>query len=783
MYLQILKKDLKRKKTMNVILFIFITLAATFIASSANNMISVMTALDDYMEMAEVPDYWFNTVEKEEVERFETFAKENDYDYNYGELAQIDPKNIKINGETMDYANTVLVSKVEGSTKIFDSNDKEITKVKDGEIYVTAERFYSNENEFEIGKEITFTVNGKKKIFTVKDCTKDIMFGSAMAGSTRFLISDNDYQFFSGDETSKYYSVNMYTDDEDYKDKIADLDLNQISQIYKETIKLVYIMDMLIAAILLIVSVCLILISMIILRFTIQFTLSEEFREIGVMKAIGIGNAKIRGLYIVKYFAISLVGAVIGFFLSVPFGEMMMESVSRNIVIANESRVFLNGICAIATAAIVVGFCYLCTRKIKKFSPIDAIRNGETGERFAKKSALSLHKSHFSPIPFMAVNDIFSQIKRFITMIIIFVLGLLLIIIPINTINTLQSAKLISWFNMAHCDHVIGQETLFNAESNNKKVIQDRLDEVEDVFSEHSIEADVFQEVLFRMSISYGNKKSSSLAFQGMGDVTTKQYTYMEGTAPQSTNEVAITKKIAENIGANIGDEVNIKNGETEKKYMVTAIYQSMNNMGEGIRFHEDAELDYSYVFGCFGLQIKYKDNPNSKTFAERTDLLEKEFKDAKIYDAGSYINEMIGDIAGQLQSVKQLILIVVLCINMLVTVLMVRSFITKEKGQIAMLKSIGFSDGSLVKWQTLRIGVILLLSTIIATLLSTPLSQACVGPVFQMMGAYTIEFEVKPLEVYVMYPLVVFCVTCLSGMFAALRVRKVQTSDLSIME
>lgn len=782
MYRQILKKDLKRKKTMNFILFIFIVLAATFIASSVNNMISVVTALDDYMEMAEAPDYWFGTFEKKEVERFETFAKEHDYDYRYGKLVQIDPKNIKINGKTMDYANTVFVSKIEGSTKIFDSNDKEITKVKDGEIYVTAERFYSGDSNFEIGKDITFTINGKKKTFTVKDYTKDIMYGTAMMGSTRFLISDKDYEFFSGDETSKCYSVNMYTDD-DYKEKITALDLNIVSEANKEELKLVYIMDMLIAAILLIVSVCLILISMIILRFTIQFTLNEEFREIGVMKAIGIGNGKIRGLYVVKYFAISLVGAMIGFFLSVPFGEMMMESVSQNIVITSENRIFLNGICAIATAAMVVGFCYLCTGKIKKFSPIDAIRNGETGERFAKKNALSLHKSHFSPISFMAINDIFSEIKRFITMIIIFVLGLLLIIIPINTINTLQSAQLISWFNMAPCDHVISQETLFNAESNNKKMIQDRLDEVKDVLSEHNMEADVFQEVVFRMSISYENKKSSSLAFQGMGDVTTKQYIYMEGTAPQNVNEVAITKKIAENIGANIGDEVKIKNGKSEKKYMVTALYQSMNNMGEGIRFHENEELDYSYVFGCFGIQIKYKDNPNSKTFAERNDLLEKEFKNAKIHDAGSYINEMIGDVAGQLQSVKQLILVVVLCINILVTVLMVKSFITKEKGQIAMLKAIGFSDSSLIKWQTLRIGVILLLSTIIATLLSTPLSQACVGPIFQMMGAYTIEFEVKPFEVYVMYPLIVLCVTCISGMFAALRVRKIQTSDLSIME
>ena len=46
------------------------------------------------------------------------------------------------------------------------------------------------------------------------------MFGSAMAGSTRFLISDNDYQFFSGDETSKYYSVNTWKDIYKYFEKL-----------------------------------------------------------------------------------------------------------------------------------------------------------------------------------------------------------------------------------------------------------------------------------------------------------------------------------------------------------------------------------------------------------------------------------------------------------------------------------------------------------------------------------------------------------------------------------
>ena len=58
MYLRILKKDLKRKRTMNVILLVFIILASMFMSSGVSNIITVTTALDSYFEMADVPDYW-----------------------------------------------------------------------------------------------------------------------------------------------------------------------------------------------------------------------------------------------------------------------------------------------------------------------------------------------------------------------------------------------------------------------------------------------------------------------------------------------------------------------------------------------------------------------------------------------------------------------------------------------------------------------------------------------------------------------------------------------------
>ena len=64
MYLNILKKDLKRKKAMNTILLLFIVLATMFVSSSVNNIINVTAALDNYFEMADVPDYLLASMNK-----------------------------------------------------------------------------------------------------------------------------------------------------------------------------------------------------------------------------------------------------------------------------------------------------------------------------------------------------------------------------------------------------------------------------------------------------------------------------------------------------------------------------------------------------------------------------------------------------------------------------------------------------------------------------------------------------------------------------------------------
>jgi putative ABC transport system permease protein len=198
MYRNILKKDLKRKKTMNLILFLFIVLAATFIASSVNNMLSVYTALDGYFQKAGIPDYWFTVADKNDCAKFE----EKGYDSKTLELLQINPTKIEINGEKFSYSESTVLSTLENSTKIFNStDDKEITNIPDGEIYMSSVIVGNEEYDLHVGDTVTISFGDKQKSFTLAGSVKDAIFGSEMMGMTRILVSDSDFSFFGRDDS------------------------------------------------------------------------------------------------------------------------------------------------------------------------------------------------------------------------------------------------------------------------------------------------------------------------------------------------------------------------------------------------------------------------------------------------------------------------------------------------------------------------------------------------------------------------------------------------------
>lgn len=781
MYINILKKDLKRKKTMNIILMLFVVLASMLVSSSVNNMIAVSTALDDYFEMAQMPDYLiFNTPNPQLDELLDNSS--NVTLYQSEEMLLFGgSEGFSHNGEQLEINQPIISSISSRCINYYDENNQEITSVEKGEVYMF--KYEMDGNNLSAGDTVTVEYGERKLDLKIKGYVKDACFGSQFISLSRFLIGQEDFDYLSEDQTNlvntEYVSSNNV---EKLSNELSDSGLTIYFYADVQTLKLSYIMEQITAFSLFIVSAILILITFAILRFTINFTLEEEYREIGVMKAIGIKNIKIRGIYLVKFFAISCIGSALGFLFGIPFGKLMLSSASQNMVINSIGGIYVNALCSFAVIAIVVLFCFRCTRKIKKFTPIDAVRSGTTGERFKKKSKLSLARLRTKPSISMALNDILSSPKRYVVMVLTFSLSLMMIVLLANTVYTFKSPSFVEYFGRLQRDIYISMDADDSDSLSFYETVAKECESIEKTLEENDMSATCCVELQYKMQAKYNGNSFISTAFQGVNS-DAADYKYTDGTPPQNENEIAITSLVSEKLGAEIGDTVTISDSGDERSFIVSAKFQSLTNLGEGIRFHQDTRFENTESMGISAFEIDFDDEPSKSEIDSRVDKLKEIYNIKTICDSENYVDSMIGDTASYINSIKGLVLVICLVICALVVVLMERSFISKEKNEIALLKAIGFKNSSISLLHVLRIAFVMLAATVVGSALSIPATMLTSGQVFAIMGATNMEFSINALEVFVLYPALILVCTLTATALTSLCIRNIKTSEITNIE
>lgn len=790
MYLSILKKDLKRKRAMNIILLLFIILATMFVSSSVNNIINVTTALDSYFEMANAPDYFAATMNKNlAVDIDETVSSASAVDsYAMENVLFLSPDNFSYEDEDIIIKAGTNLIQSDICMNYFLSDESILETVGKGEFYMAESE--ADSLGVDVGDKLTIELNGVSREFILADKIKDALLGSkGLASITRYIISEEDFNcFLSAENTEEYYGgtlVYIYSSNiETALPQIKPLVDNSALTLDRAMMKFCYIFDMVVVGILLVVSIILIIIAFVVLRFTIFFTLSEEFREIGVMKAIGIGNFKIRGLYLVKYMGLSIIGAAIGLVLSFPFGEMLMSVSSQTIIVGNQSPILVNILCAVLVIAVILLFCYGCTDMVKKMTPIDAIRNGQTGERFRKKSVMSLGKSKLPATPFLALNDIVSSPKRYSIITLTFFLCLSLLLILSATVSTMNSDSLASTFGWADCDIYLDSKMSVECmlEDGHER-LEKHLDDMEQTLAENGIPAKCYQETIFTLPVAFGENESNICIYQGTGS-TMDMYEYTAGTTPQNTDEIAITRIAADKLNANIGDTVTIKTIDGDKEYIISAFFQAMNMQGIGIRLHSDEYINYIQAQGSIYTQITFTDHPDSKEIKQRMEEIQRIFPDYEnIETCAEKVADLVG-IAGTLDAVKSLVAVLTIVLAALITVLMERSFIAKEQGEIALMKAVGTRNGKIYAYHTLRFLFVGIITVIIGEIFAMPLTHLCIDPIFKMMGMeLAVDYVINPVEMYLIFPIVILVTTTVSAFLTSLYTRKIKSSDTANIE
>ncbi len=791
MYLQILKKDLKRKKAMNVILLVFIILASMFVSSGVNNIISVTTALDDYLEMADAPDYFAMIMNKSggidtsgilnSADSVESFSKEK--------VLLMVSNNITFEDEskTVSSINPILLqSDGDISMNYILDGGGILQSVKSGEFYMTAGA--AEDMGLEIGDKMTVKLGGVSCVFTFAGGFRDAVLGSTGIAMQRYIISAGDFEkFLSAENVEQFYGGELvYIRASDIEKLISEIKPLIDSAFYagdKALVKFSYVFDMMVVGVLLVVSLVLVAVALVILRFTIAFTLSEEFREIGVMKAIGIRSLKIRGLYLVKYAALSVIGTVAGLALSFPFGELLVSAAPSSIIISNQNAAVSNVICAGCMVGVIMLFCYSCTGKVGKMSPIDAVRNGQTGERFRKKSMMSLGKSKLPAAPFLALNDCLSSPKRFGIITFAFFLCLSLLLVLSTTVSTAKGGTLFSIFGLADFDISAKGEVMELMPENGHEKLKEYLLDMEETLARNGMPARCMQEMTFRLPVSHGENESGITIYQGTG-TTVDMYEYIEGTPPQSVGEAALTRLSADRLKADIGDTITMKTIDGDKELMITAIFQSMSNMGEGVRLHEDEEIDYIQAQSALFTQIKFTDAPDQKEIARRKEKIRKLYPELDdVSNRAESISTLL-KVVDTIDAVKQMVVVLTFILAVLITMLMERSFIVKEQGETALMKAIGIRNGKIYAYHTLRFAFVGCMTVIAAELFALPLTHLFIDPIFRMMGsARALDYVINPFEMFLAFPLVILTATAVSAFLTSLYTKTITALDTANIE
>ncbi len=785
MFFKILKKDLARKKSMNAILFLFIALCTVFAAGSLSNMTITRGAVSYFGELTHASDYLFVTSKESDVttwlasnERVDDFSKERGLALS-SDAIHAGANEFEVRGTFF------LMTTPTDFNLVLDEANNVLPPLKEGECALSYND--SVTNNLTVGDTITIEYGSEEKKFVLSQITKDMVFGSSYMGASRILVSEADYLDMAADENSNFANLYSVITDEplQFERELLGQSFVLYTNFDKSMLESVYTLDTVIAAILMVVSVLLLLIAFVILRFTIAFTLQEDYREIGVMKAIGLKNRDIRKLYLAKDLALAVVGAALGIAASFPFSTFMTQGIQNNMALESTSaNPLLNILAGIAIVVLVLLFCSLTIQRVSKLSAVQAMRSGATGENYATRKLYAIHKHQgIAPALQMAVNDVLCNTKNYVALIITFTLGILMIILPVNAINTLKGDNILDYLGSSTSDVYVTtfEEDIILATGTREAVVE-KVEDLEDEYRSGGVVVDFYVDCAFNIAVYLDNPDEGMalLAFQSYDLSADRLTPFKDSVAPLLSNEVALTQLALDRIGAAVGDTVHVTLGGETREYLVVSAYESMEMMGYSMRFSETAPLNYAFISSLFAFQGNLIDREN-------IDLQRATMKeiapDYRLQTPGEYAKNTLGSVIATVDMVKNIILAVVLVIYSLITVLLMRSFLARDAGEIALLGSIGFRSSTLRAWQALRIIIVLFCSLVLGALLSNLLNPLIAYFTFGIMGAANIPLIIRGEEVFLLYPITLFVVTSVVAVLSVGAVRKHNLKDIGNME
>ena len=712
---KIIWNDMRQKQWMTVMSTVFMTASAALIALTVRLFMNLLTSMDLLMKLAETPDYLqmhTGTVDQDCIARFAEQHPEIRKWQICGFL-NLENSQISLGGHNLadSTQDNGLYTQGQQFDYLLDLQNNRL-QVSQGEVYVPV--CYRSQYGLQSGDPMKIG----NKVLTIAGFLRDSQMNSMLSSSKRFLVSAADYRALTSMGEEEYLIEFLLEDN-------ADIDAFGTSYaaeglpangpaITKPLIRLMNALsDGMMILVIFLVSIVISLISVSCIYFVFALQMEKDKKEFGMLRAIGISKREIRKLYLGKYILLSGVGAVLGLALASQIQKPLLRQMQELYGVG------VQGWRSVFVPLLAVGFVeglILCmirhTMKRREKTPVLEILYGTEKKRQAGKP--------YRFIFFVAAACV------------------LLMVIPHNLYSTMVSPGFVTYMGIGDGEIRIDVRQT------------EEIDKVTEQLAE-KLETDPRVET----SVALKTKSYPAILADGTicnvtvetGNHTVFPVSYMEGTAPTSQSEIALSAANAKEWGLSVGDTIQLMVGEDKANCRICGIYSDITNGGKTAKAVQISD-DTPAIWSVFYVSL---------TEGVPEDVWMEQYRQTgvEVVNIADYVEATYGQTLHQIDLAGTVAMGVALLIAFTVVTLFMRLTVERKRCEISLQRALGFTVRMIQKEYMIKGILTAAAGTVAGLIMGSLLGERICGLLLGLLGAYGFHFVIDWFHVLVFLPAV----------------------------
>ena len=746
MYARLLINDFKKNKLITLAVFVFMALSAALMGLTVMLFSNLLGSIDSLMAKAQTCDFLQMHSGEVDMDALERFAKETDGVDKMQACTFLNVENavISINGRSL--SDSTQDNGFCTQSPKFDyllGMDNELIEAATGYVYIPV--CYRSEYDLEPGQ--VMNVGGFS--LSVAGFLRDSQMNSMMASSKRFLVSQKDYDALKEIGSEEYLI--------EFKLKEG-CDINAFATAYSDallpcngptiTSVLIRLMnalsDGMMILVILLVSLIVLAISIICIRYIVLTGMEKSRREVGMMKAIGIASHDIRKFYMRKYILLSFAGALAGIIsaaiISRPLGAQMRDLYGAG---GNAVTTVLISFIGIALTEFIMLFSVRRNlKKSEKISAVEALRGEVKGKR---------------------------KNRGYVFVTVIMAASVFLMLVPQNIASTIGSEKFVTYMGIGNA-----QIRMDVRQCPNIKTVTSSL--LERVQKDPRVESHSLMQTKSIRAIIKDDLRVNLLVEEG--DHSVFPLSYISGKAPESQGEIALSNLNASELDCGIGDKITLNYSDRELECRVCGIYSDITNGGKTAKTAPDSNSEpvmwsILYVTLNPGEDVSnwmksYQEGDGGSSFV-------------KIVDIKQYMEGTYGQTIRRVKSASLVSLLVACLIAYVVVLLFIRLTVWQERNDNSLMKALGLSD-SLVRKRYVKKSLLYVAAGIIlGILLGILAGQKLAGAFFGMLGASGFRFIIDYRMAFLLIPLEALLVAMSAVRLSLNEIKRIKPMEVAL--